>query len=96
MLGYTITTITLFEYYNYLNSDLATSLHYIYAALVCIFSFILYRESITKEKILSLVLSLTGFYLVKAFGSKSLNIVGIFLAVLSDLGYSNNLHWIYF
>ena len=90
MFGYTITTITLFVSYNYLDSGLATALHYIYPALVCIFSFILYKENITKEKIFSLVLSIIGVYSLIAFESKTLNILGIFLALFSGLGYAIN------
>lgn len=90
MFGYTITTITLFVSYNYLDSGLATALHYIYPALVCIFSFILYKENITKEKIFSLVLSIIGVYSLIAFESKTLNILGILLALFSGLAYALN------
>lgn len=88
MFGYTITTITLFESYNYLDSGLATALHYIYPALVFIFSFIFYKEKITKEKFFSLLLSIAGVYSLIAFESKAINILGIFLALFSGLGYA--------
>lgn len=90
MLGYTFTTITLFMSYNYLDSGLATSLHYIYPALVCIFSFILYKERMTSEKLLSLILSIGGVYSLIAFENKTLNATGIILALLSGLGYAAN------
>lgn len=88
MFGYTITTITLFESYNYLDSGLATALHYIYPALVFIFSFIFYKEKITKEKFFSLLLSIAGVYSLIAFENKAINILGIFLALFSGLGYA--------
>lgn len=88
--GYTFTTITLFISYNYLDSGLATSLHYIYPALVCIFSFILYKEKITTEKLLSLILSIGGVYALIAFENRTLNFTGILLALLSGVGYAVN------
>lgn len=90
ILGYTFTTITLFVSYNYLDSGLATSLHYIYPALVCIFSFILYKERMTREKLLSLILSIGGVYSLIVFENKTLNAAGIILALLSGLGYAAN------
>lgn len=91
MFGYTITTTTLFVSYNYLDSGLATSLHYIYPALVCILSFILYKEKITNRKMISLIFSIAGVYSLIAFENKTLNGLGIFLALLSGLGYATNI-----
>lgn len=76
--------------YNYLDSGLDPSLHYIYPALVCIFSFIIYKEKITREKLLSLILSIGGVYSLIAFENSVLNITGIILALLSGLGYTAN------
>ncbi|MGN0145120.1 MAG: DMT family transporter [Clostridium sp.] len=90
MFGYTVTTITLFVSYNFLDVGLATTLHYIYPALVCVFSFILYKEKITRRKLISLVLSITGVYSLIAFESKTLSMIGVILALLSGLGYAIN------
>ena len=90
MFGYTITTITLFLSYNYLDVGMATTLHYIYPALVCIFSFLLYKEKITKSKLISLVLSITGVYSLIAFENRTLSFIGIILALISGVGYAIN------
>ena len=41
-IGYTLTTELLFLSYDYLSIGLATTLHYIYPAVVCILSYFLY------------------------------------------------------
>lgn len=90
LVGYTITTQTLFVSYNYLGVGLATTLHYIYPAIVCILSFIIYNERLSIKKILSLILSVTGVYCLVAFENTSLNAFGIILALISGLSYGIN------
>lgn len=86
-LGYTITTETLFLSYNYLAVGLATTLHYIYPAVVCLLSFVFFKEKIGYKKILSLILSILGVYSLIAFENASLNYLGITLALVSGLFY---------
>lgn len=86
-LGYTITTETLFLSYNYLAVGLATTLHYIYPAVVCLLSFVFFKEKIGYKKILSLILSILGVYSLIAFENTSLNYLGITLALVSGLFY---------
>ncbi len=89
-LGYTITTETLFLSYNYLDVGLATTLHYIYPAIVCLLSFVFFKEKVGYKKIISLILSILGVYCLIAFEDKSLNTVGIILALFSGLCYGIN------
>ena len=89
-LGYALTTETLFLSYNYLSVGLATTLHYIYPAIVCLLSFIFFKEKIGYKKILSLILSILGVYSLIAFENISLNIIGIVLALASGLFYGIN------
>ena len=72
-IGYTITTQTLFVSYNYLDVGLATTLYYIYPSTVCIFSFFIYSESISRKKFFSLILSALGVYSLVAFENNSIN-----------------------
>lgn len=86
-LGYTITTEALFLSYNYLDVGLATTLHYIYPAVVCLLSFIFFKEKVGYKKIISLILSILGVYSLIAFEEKTLNTLGIILALFSGLCY---------
>lgn len=89
-IGYTITTQTLFISYNYLSVGLATTLHYIYPVVVCILSFFINNEKLSINKILSLLLSISGVYCLVAFKNTSLNTLGIILALISGLSYGVN------
>ena len=88
--GYTITTETLFLSYNYLDVGLATTLHYIYPAIVCLLSFVFFKEKVGYKKIISLIFSILGVYSLIAFEDKSLNTLGIILALFSGLCYGLN------
>lgn len=90
-IGYTITTQTLFISYNYLGVGLATTLHYIYPAIVCVFSFLINNENLSRNKIISLILSILGVYFLVAFENTSLNTLGIILALISGLSYGINI-----
>lgn len=89
-LGYTVTTEALFLSYNYLDVGLATTLHYIYPAVVCLLSFIFFKEKVGYKKIISLILSILGVYSLIAFEDKTLNTLGIILALFSGLCYGIN------
>ncbi|MBN1052301.1 DMT family transporter [Clostridium botulinum] len=91
IIAYTITTQTLFMSYNYLGAGLATTLHFIYPAIVCIIGFVFLKEKISQRKLISLLLSGIGVYSLVAFESKSLSTIGIFLALFSGVAYAINL-----
>lgn len=89
--GYTITTQTLFMSYVTLGAGLGTTLHFIYPALVCIISFFVFKEKISRVKLLSLILAGIGVYSLVAFEEKSLDFGGVFLALFSGVAYSINI-----
>ncbi|HCW53532.1 MAG TPA: EamA family transporter [Clostridium sp.] len=89
-IGYTLTTELLFLSYDYLSIGLATTLHYIYPAVVCILSYFILKEKITWYKIISLCLSLLGVYSLIAFENETLNTFGIIIALLSGICYATN------
>lgn len=90
LLGYTVTTQTLFTEYDYLGAGLATALHFIYPVVVCLFGFFVLREKMSRTKLLSLLLSGIGVYALVAFENKTLSTVGIFLALFSGVTYGLN------
>lgn len=87
LLGYSITTQTLFTSYSYLGVGLATALHFIYPVIVCLFGFIVLKEKMSKTKLLSLLLSGIGVYTLVAFENKTLSTIGLSLAIFSGVTY---------
>ncbi|MGL4849299.1 MAG: DMT family transporter [Clostridium sp.] len=86
-IGYTLTTQTLFESYEYVGVGLATGLHFIYPLCVCIFGFLFVKEKFTKRKTIALVISIIGVFLLSASEKGGVDIRGIFLALLSGIVY---------
>lgn len=85
---YTLTTQTLFVSYNYIGVGLATALHFIYPASVCVISFLFYKEKMSKSKIISLIVSCVGVYLLVGLNLQSISIKGVTLALFSGVSYS--------
>ncbi|MFL0250935.1 DMT family transporter [Clostridium neuense] len=85
--GYTITTEALFISYNYLGAGLSTTLHFIYPVIVCITSFILYKDKMGSKKIISLLLAAVGVYSLVGLKNNAISILGISLALFSGLAY---------
>lgn len=88
ILGYTITTETLFVSYTYLDCGLATTLHFTYPVIICIFSFFAYKEKVSKGKIISIILASLGVYSLVAFENTTLNTLGVVLALISGVTYA--------
>ncbi len=88
IIGYTGTSYALFLSYNYISVGLATILHFVYPVIVTAFSVILYKEKLHLSKILALILSVIGIYLLVDSGSASLNFKGVWLALISGFFYA--------
>lgn len=91
LIGYTLTTQTLFMSYDYLNVGLATTLHFVYPAFVCILEYIFFKKNMSKNKVLSLIFAGVGVYSLIAFENNTLSTMGLFLAVFSGLSYGVNI-----
>lgn len=86
-IGYTGQSFCYFVALNYASSSVVSLLLYTYPALVMIGSVLVLKERITAKKILSLILALTGAFVIIGAEFKA-NIIGITLAVLSAVFYS--------
>ncbi|MGG7097199.1 DMT family transporter [Clostridium sardiniense] len=91
LIGYTITTQTLFMSYNYLGVGLATTLHFIYPAFVCILEYIFFKKKMSRNKLLSLIFAGIGVYALIAFENNTLSALGLFLALFSGIAYGINI-----
>jgi drug/metabolite transporter (DMT)-like permease len=88
VLGYTSTGLTLFYSYNYISVGLATTMHFIYPAIVIILNYFLYKEGFTKNKLSALLLSTAGVYVLIGVKPEGLHAGGALLALLSGLTYA--------
>ncbi|ABK62370.1 DMT family transporter [Clostridium novyi] len=87
-IGYTSTGIGLFLSYKYISVGLATTMHFVYPAAVILMSYILYKDNFTKNKVLALIFSLAGVYVLAGKAGQCINPLGVSLAILSGLTYA--------
>lgn len=84
--GSGLTIIILNENYNYVDTGIATSLHFLYPLFVAVLCCFFYGEKIKKKQILSLSFALVGIICFMSKGDGSL--FGYFLAITSGLTYA--------
>lgn len=84
--GSGLTIIILNESYNYVDTGIATSLHFLYPLFVAILCCFFYGEKIKKKQIISLSFALVGIICFMSKGDGSL--FGYFLAIASGLTYA--------
>ena len=82
--GSGLTIIILNESYNYVDTGIATSLHFLYPLFVAILCCFFYGEKIKKKQIISLSFALVGIICFMSNGS----LFGYFLAIASGLTYA--------
>lgn len=90
-LGSTLTALTLYGAYNYISVGMTTTIHYIYPVLVTAVCVLIFKENISKEKIIALILSTLG---VMLFFEGNFSIIGVFLALLSGVAYAAHILYI--
>lgn len=86
--GFTFTSTSLFMSYNYISIGTATMIFYTYPAIVTLFSYVFYKEKIYPRKILSLIISTIGIFILIDSRSASFNLIGIILAGIAAVLYS--------
>jgi len=86
--GFTLTTSSLFMSYNYISIGMASMIFYTYPSIVTLLAYTIYKEKIYARKIISLVISLIGIYILINSGSVNFNLKGIILAGVAAVLYS--------
>ncbi|MEG0774101.1 DMT family transporter [Clostridium sp.] len=86
--GFVPTASLLLFSYNYISTGLATTLHFIYPAVVVVVNRIFFKDPLTKNKVLSLLLSMISIYLLIGFKFENINILGVVLAIASGFTHS--------
>lgn len=87
VVGGTLSTAFLYYAYDYIHTGLATTLHFIYPLIIVVVSALVYKEKITKPKLLAVMLVTVGIFLFVDLNN-SADKIGVVLAVLSGVFYS--------
>lgn len=90
-LGSTLTALTLYGAYNYISVGMTTTIHYIYPVLVTAACILIFKEKVSKEKIIALILSTIG---IMMFFEGNFSIMGVTLALLSGVFYAAHILYI--
>ena len=84
-----LSSLTLFQSYNYMNAGIASTILFVYPVLVAILMAVLYRERMSPLTVVCMLVSLGGIVLLgKAPDGASLSLLGTVLAFLSGLTYA--------
>ena len=86
--GFTFTTSSLFMSYNYISIGMASMIFYTYPSIVTLLSYVIYKEKVYPRKIISLVISLIGIYILIDIRSATFNLKGVILAGIAAILYS--------
>lgn len=86
-LGTLLTTLLLYSSYSFISVGMATTIHFMYPILVVVFCRLFYKEVITSEKVLSIVLAFAGIVMFLV-SNRSDNAMGIILAFLSSITFA--------
>lgn len=89
-IGNTLMTVFFYESFKYLDVAVATMLLFTYPSMVALASFVLFKEKISKAKIISIAGTFVGCLLVLNLFSKNMNLsyIGVAFALLSAIFYS--------
>jgi drug/metabolite transporter (DMT)-like permease len=86
ILGPALTAITLYGAYNYISVGMASTIHYVYPVLVTLTCILIFKEKVSKEKIIALIFSTIGV-LMFFEGYFTGSVIGIIIALLSGVVY---------
>ena len=84
-----LSSLTLFQSYNYMEAGIASTLLFVYPIMVALIMAILFKEKLTIQTILCIMLALGGIGLLyKGGDGNTLNLTGIMLVMVSALSYA--------
>ncbi len=84
-----LSSLTLFQSYNYMEAGIASTLLFVYPIMVALIMAILFKEKLTIQTILCIMLALGGISLLYKGGDGTpLNLTGIMLVMVSALSYA--------
>lgn len=91
ILGTVLYTLVSFSYFyalNFISASLTVVLFFLYPIFVGVISAVFLKERISRKKLLCLVLSIAGIYIVASPGSSPINMTGLFLSLFGAFMYA--------
>lgn len=82
------TPLLLYTAYSMIPTGVVTTIHYFYPTLVAILCVIVFREKLSKLKLICLALCITGILLMMNFTGEKLSVAGILVSLASSLTWS--------
>ncbi len=84
-----LSSLTLFQSYNYMAAGIASTLLFVYPIMVALIMAFLFREKLTLQTILCIILALGGIALLyKGEDGSALSATGVILVIASALSYA--------
>lgn len=84
-----LSSLTLFQSYNYMEAGIASTLLFIYPILVALIMAVVYKEKLSFQTILCILLALAGIGLLyKSGDGTTLSLTGVTLVMVSALSYA--------
>lgn len=84
-----LSSLSLFQSYNYMEAGIASTLLFVYPIMVAVIMAVLFKEKISFQTVLCILLALAGIGLLYKGGDGStLNLTGILLVMVSALSYA--------
>ena len=87
---YLMSAVFLFWGYKYMSSGVATTIHFMYPVLTTLIMMIFFKEKKSVWRICAIALAITGVYFLSGAGNagESFSFFGLFIVLLSALGYA--------
>ncbi len=84
-----LSSVTLFESYNYMDAGIASTILFVYPIMVAVIMFMFFKEKVTLITVLCLVLALSGIALLyEGEPGAKLSTVGLLFVLSSSLSYA--------
>lgn len=84
-----LSSLTLFQSYNYMEAGIASTLLFVYPIMVALIMAFAFKEKLTTQTILCILLALGGIGLLyKGSDGSTLNLTGVLLVMASALAYA--------
>ena len=84
-----LSSLTLFQSYNYMAAGIASTLLFVYPIIVALIMAFLFKEKLTLQTILCIILALGGIALLyKGEDGSTLSLLGVLLVIVSALSYA--------
>lgn len=84
-----ISSLTLFYSYTYMDAGLASTLLFIYPVLVAVIMAVVFKEKISRQTVICIIMALAGIVLLsRGSDGKGLNPIGVAIVMVSSVTYA--------